>query len=216
MTTLQRGRKAVQAPIEIGEIRSLTRADLAVLAEPRPANSIQTLRDNHHRIARAIASGLSNYEVAEACGISYTRVSMHKADPAMIELVAHYRGIITSEWAKEADPVAEKLRAIRGKALAMIEDKIDDAAEKNEFLPSRDLATFAEMGLDRTGYGKERKNVNVNMDFAAMLEKARKRSSVVESARVIGSQSAVQSAPAPVSQASAPRPEPPPSRLRRF
>jgi hypothetical protein len=60
--------------------------------------------------------------------------------------------------------------------LAMIEAKIEHAAENEEFLPSRDLATFAELGLDRTGYGKVNKNVNVNVDFAAALEKARSRS----------------------------------------
>lgn len=188
MTRLQPGRKAIAEPIEIGEIRPLSRSDLAVLAEPRPANALQNLRDNHHRIARAIASGMSNGEVAEFCGISYNRVNILRNDPAMTDLIAHYRSIITAEWATTADPVIGFLRSNALKAQAMISDKLDSAAENNEFLPTRDLLGIAEIGLDRTGYGKERKNVNVNMDFAAMLEKARARSANVDSARVINSE----------------------------
>jgi hypothetical protein len=99
----------------------------------------------------------------------------------------------------------------------MIEDKIDAAAEANEFLPSRDLATFAELGLDRTGYGKVNKNVNVNVDFAAALEKARSRSA---NARPIEAQAIPpgRKLQSPVEGTQAPPREPrlaPPS-LRRF
>ncbi len=173
---LQRGKSAFAQEPEVTGIRELSRADLTHLTTPRPANALQTLRDSHHRIARAVASGLPNYEVAAACGIGYSRLSILKADPAFAELVAHYRGMITAQWLTEADPVIELLGSVRTKALAMIEDKIDHAAEQNEFLPSRDLATFAELGLDRTGYGKVNKNVNINVDFAQKLEEARKRS----------------------------------------
>jgi hypothetical protein len=109
-------------------------------------------------------------------GYTATRVSMLKADPAFMELVAHYRSMVNAEFVQAMDPVIEVLSSIRMKSLTMIEDKIDDAAEKGEYLPSRDLAVFSEMGLDRTGYGKVNKNVNVNVDFAAALEKARTRS----------------------------------------
>jgi hypothetical protein len=161
---------------EVSDLRTLTRADLTVLTIKRPTNSIQNLRDNHHRIARAMASGLSNGDIASACGISYGRVHQFRNDPAFMELVAHYRAMITSEWLKEVDPVVELLASVRTKSLAMIEAKIEHAEANEEFLPSRDLATFAELGLDRTGYGKVNKNVNVNVDFAAALEKARSRS----------------------------------------
>jgi hypothetical protein len=161
---------------EITDLRTLSRADLSALAVKKPPNYLQTLRDAHHRIARAIAAGLSNGEVAQTCGISLGRVSMLRQDPAFMDLVAHKRSMLDVEWAAAADPVVELLASVRTKSLAMIEAKIEDAAERDEFLPSRDLATFAELGLDRTGYGKVNKNVNVNVDFAAALEKARSRS----------------------------------------
>jgi DNA-binding CsgD family transcriptional regulator len=185
MATLQGSRRAVVAPVEVSAIRVLSRADLKVLSIARPINQLQNLRDTHHRIARAVASGLSNGEVAATCGISNNRVSVLRADPAFAELVAHYRAILTAEWAEAADPVADYLRQNALKAQAMLSDKLDHASEQGEFLPTRDLLGIAELGLDRTGYGKVNKNVNINVDFAAKLEQARRRSDELRSVRTI-------------------------------
>ena len=171
---LQRGRKAIGADPEVVSVRPLSRADLAVLAQPRPRNSIQTLRDTHHRLARAVAGGLNDDACAEVTGYSIGRIFTLRQDPAFKELVAHYRAILTAEWASQ-DSVIEYMRTNALKAQAMISDKLDKAFEENEFLPTRDLLGIAELGLDRTGYGKVNKNVNVNVDFAAHLEAARKR-----------------------------------------
>jgi hypothetical protein len=176
MARLGRGANGVKQPVEITNLRELTRADLAVLAQPRPGQSLQTMRDTHHRAARAVAAGLTNIQVAETCGRSINGVSMLKSDPAFNELVAHYRAIITAEWKSEADPVVTFMRDNALKAQAMISDKLDAAIEQGEFLPTRDLLGIAEFGSDRTGYGKVNKNVNINVDFAAQLEAARKRS----------------------------------------
>jgi hypothetical protein len=108
-----------------------------------------------------------------------------RQDPAHRELVAHYRAILTAEWAAEADPVTDYLRSNALKAQAMLSDKLDAAAEKDEFLPTRDLLGIAELGLDRTGYGKVNKNVNVNLDFAKHLEEARQRSDRAREVRTI-------------------------------
>lgn len=216
---LQRGRQPNESLPEVSDIRELTRGDLLHLTEKRPANGITAIRDNHHRIARCVASGLTNTQTAQFCGIGYNRVSQLRADPSFQELVAHYRGMLTREWIEAADPVIEFLGSIRTKSLAMIEDKIDAAAEAGEFLPSRDLATFAELGLDRTGYGKVNKNVNVNVDFAANLEAARKRSDRARDSRTIEGTVASASIPqsSGVSEPSPPARHPaPPSPFRRI
>jgi len=172
-------------PIEVLDIRILSRDDLVVLQEKRTGQQLQTIRDSHHRVARAMALGLSNGEVAAACGCSISRVTMLRHDPALMELVAHYRAILTVETIDLKDTVNEYLESIRTKSLAMIEDKIDTAVEAGEFLPSRDLATFAELGLDRTGYGKVNKNVNINVGLANNIEKAIARSTKVREVRTI-------------------------------
>ena len=82
---LQRGKLTAATP-EVSGIRVLARADLSVLLEKRPKTELKSLTDKHHRIARACAAGLSNVDVAAICGITATRVSMLKQDPAFTEL----------------------------------------------------------------------------------------------------------------------------------
>lgn len=211
---MQRGRKAIAQAPEVSDIRVLKRADLAVLTIPRPGPQLQTLRDNHHRIARAMAAGLSNGEIAQVCGVSVNRVSILRSDPAFKELVAHKRAMIDAEFAISADPVIDYLKSNALKAAAMLSDKLDAAAEAEEFLPTRDLLGIAELGFDRTGYGKVNKNVNINVDFAAQLEAARKRSASAREPRQIeATASRPQSAPAGPSTALS---RPVPSPLRRL
>jgi hypothetical protein len=181
---LRPGRQTTEKPA-LGEIRSLAREDLALLAETRPKTQLQSLRDKHHRIARAVASGMSNGEIASVCGISYNRVSILNQDPAFAELVAHYRALVTADWIEAADPVIDFLGSVRTKSLAMLEDKLVAAEEQGEFLPTRELVSMAELGLDRTGYGKVNKNVNINVDFAAQLEAARNRSRTAREANPV-------------------------------
>jgi hypothetical protein len=172
-----RGGRIANVKMELGPIRELVRDDLEQLRETRPVKTLDSLRDNHHRVARAVASGLQNTQVAILCGLSVQRVSTLRQDPAFIDLVAHYRALTTADWTESVDTVTEFLGSVRTKSLAMLEDKLCAAADNNEFLPTRELVAMAELGLDRTGYGKVNKNINVNVDFAAQLEAARSRSS---------------------------------------
>jgi hypothetical protein len=172
---LQRGHLLPAVP-EISNLRSLARADLSALLEKRPQKTLASLRDTHHRVARAVAAGLPNVEVAQACGYSINRIAMLKKDPAFQDLVAHYRALVTAEFIRSVDNYMEVATANMLKAEVMISDKIDEALEKNETLPMRDLIAIAGDRADRFGYGKTRQQLNVNVDFAAQLEAARRRS----------------------------------------
>lgn len=172
---LQRGRPTVAVP-EISGVRSLARTDLSLLLEKRPQITLKSLSDKHHRIARAVATGLSNIDVAAICGITPTRVSMLKADPAFTELVAHYRGVVTADFVQSTDSYLEVLLANKLKAEVMLGDKLDAAIDGDEFLPTRDLMAISRDAADRTGHGKVQTNMNVNVDFASKLEAARRRS----------------------------------------
>lgn len=218
MAKLQRGRHAIAAEPEVSDIRVLARGDLAVLTIPRPGKSLQNLRDNHHRIARAMASGLSNADVAQLCGVSVNRVSMYRSDPAMRELIAHKRAMIDAEFAAAGDPVIDFLKSNALKAAAMLSDKLDAAAEAEEFLPTRDLLGIAELGFDRTGYGKVQKNFNVNIDLAANLERARRAQDKAREMRTIEARPTPHPEPqsAPAGSPIAPRRSVPPPPLRRL
>lgn len=171
----QRGRIATIEP-EVSGLRVLARADLSLLLEKRPAVQLQTLRDTHHRVARAVAAGLPNGEIATLCGISYNRVSILKGDPAFMELVAHYRAIVTAEFVRSVDSYMEVATSNMLKAEVMLAEKLDKAIDGDETLPTKDLLAISRDAADRFGYGKMQKNLNVNVDFAAQLEAARKRS----------------------------------------
>lgn len=216
MARLQAGPRVIAQTPVVSDIRELSRADLAHLAKPRPPTQLQSLRDSHHRIARAVASGLPNGEVASLCGISVNRVTQLLADPSFTELVAHYRGLVTAEWVRQQDHLFEMATANMRKAEQMLSDKIDDAIAKDEFLPTRDLIAITGDRMDRFGYGKHTTSTNFNVDFAARLESARKRSA---SARVIEGQAspplAPQSASAGTSSPTSPQHPPGPSTLRR-
>lgn len=175
--SLQRGKKAVHTEVELSAIREIERNELVLLEETRPRTPSQSLRDHHHRIARAVATGLKNPEIAQLCGISIGRLGVLKLDPAFADLVAHYRGVVTAEFVRSTDHYLEMATGNMLKAEAMLSDKLDAASENNEFLPTRDLISISRDAADRFGYGKRQMNLNVNVDFAAQLEAARNRSS---------------------------------------
>ena len=175
--TLRRGKLDPVAEPEITNIRSIARADLSHLQARRPVKTLAAIRDTHHRVARAIAAGLPLTEVALATGYSLSRVNTLRADPAFTDLVAHYRGLVTAEYLRSVDNYMEIATANMLKAETMISDKIDAAIEADEPLPMRDLIALTSDRADRFGYGKTQRNINLNVDFAAQLESARKRSS---------------------------------------
>ena len=65
------------------------------------------------------------------------------------------------------------------KSERMIAEHLDKADEEGELLPLSQLDTISQGRMDRFGYGKKQTNLNVNVDFAAQLEKARQRSAKV-------------------------------------
>lgn len=175
--TLHRGRIAKK--IEILGVRELTRGDLACLREPRNVSAVAKLRDPHHRLARLIASGLRPPEAAARCGFSVSRVYVLNIDPTFQDLVASYRKEVDAAFVQSQDEYYETATANMLKAERQIAEKLEAAEEEGELLPTRDLIAISRDAADRFGYGKKQTNLNVNVDFAAKLEKAIQRSGKV-------------------------------------
>jgi len=215
--TLHRGKIAREPTIT--NVRPLTRDDLLLLREARGGrdsagnNVAKKLRDHHHRIARLVAAGLRNFEIAERTGMSISRISMYRKDPAFNELVDKYRPKVDAAYEREQDEYYNLATANMRKAETMIAEKLEQAEEDGEFLPTRELIAISRDAADRFGYGKRNMNLNVNVDFAAQLEKtiARSKTITIESgpSPPSGTQArAVDDVPAIV--------EPPATRLRRL
>lgn len=171
-----RGRAA--KPLVAVEVRELREADLALLEVERAtkAPEIKRLRQRHHSLARLLAAGLKDGEAAAILGYDPSRVSILKADPAFQQLLRHYTEMRDAEF-------ADMHRRMADLGIEAIEELRERVAENPEDVSSALLLEIATKTADRTGYGPvSSTNVNVNLNLAARLEKARKR---VTEAKVI-------------------------------
>jgi DNA-binding CsgD family transcriptional regulator len=162
--------------VKVLEVRGLTRADLETLRQPVARTSVKTLKDSHHRIARLVAIGKNNLEIAAEAGMSIGRISQLRQDPAFMNLVADYRAEVHEIWKDHVDHMAEMAVTNMIRAEAQIGDQLAEAEEFGEKIPLRDLARITADRMDRFGYGKHTTALNVNVGFAARLEQAIHRS----------------------------------------
>jgi hypothetical protein len=152
--------------------RALTRDDLMALKEPNrnPASVIAKLRESHHMVARLAALGLTNKEIAGRTGYSINRISMLRAAPAMKDLIAKYMERIDDKYDDEVEAYFSLIAKTMVQSERQISDKLDEADEKGELLPTRELLAISRDAADRLGYGKHTTQTNVNVDFAQKLE----------------------------------------------
>lgn len=163
-----------RAPIELSPdiVRELVPADLSAISEEKgsEAPALKRITDRHHALARNLAGGMAEGEAALVCGISNSRISILKADPQFRELLLFYRGEVNLVY----QDMHEKLAGIASTALDELQDRLEDTPEK---VSVGQLMELAKMGADRTGYGpqSQQTNLNVNVDMAARLQAARRR-----------------------------------------
>lgn len=212
---------AVSKPIPIGQPEPLIAADLERLKEARYAPSTpQKLRDSHHMIARLRASGLRGFQIAERMGYSAVRVNDLLNSPAMEELVAKYRAKVDESFVENTDAFFEVATRNMLAAERHIADHIDALDEAGELLPVRTALAISRDAADRFGYGKKSQQTNINVDFAASLERtiARSKAAAIEGSTSQGTllpSPASPPAPRVVEGSPAPQPVPPPLLRRR-
>lgn len=158
--------------------RPMTKADLAELRAPRQAHVLTKLRDSHHQIARMFAAGMDVTQVADATGASYWRIRNLRATPAFEQLVAELRGMINSKWVEAFDPYTNVLAGNMIRAEMQIADRLAEAEDDPDSagLSIKDLISISRDAASRLGYGTKSTQVNVNADFASLLDKAIARS----------------------------------------
>ncbi len=145
MLVERRGRTA--QPLHLAFLRDLVPGDIERLnsASPQPVDIIKTLRYPHHLMARLIASGKSNTEVAGILGYSVDRVSLLKTrDPMFQELIAHYKEEIRQEYLD----VHSRLATLGATSIELLQEKLEDTP--TEQLTIKTLREVAEFALDRS------------------------------------------------------------------
>ena len=165
-----RGRAA--RPIVAEVVRELGPADLGLLGEERGStpSALKRLSDRHHALARNLASGMAPGEAAIMSGYVLSRVSILQDDPAFRELVAFYRRDVEFSY-------RDLHQRLSGLALDAAEELADRLETEPEKVSVGQLMEITKMGADRTGFGPQSSttNVNVNVDLAGRLQRARER-----------------------------------------
>jgi hypothetical protein len=128
-------------------VRDLSVEDLPELQLPSTVGAephrLTKLRDRHHAIARLMAEGRRDVEIAAILQMSQSWLSTLKQDPAFQELLVHYK-TTTSVIYQSAH---ERLATLGGTALGLLQDRLE---EEGEQMSVRVLKEIAEMALDRS------------------------------------------------------------------
>lgn len=174
-------RGKIALPRDIVGIRPITREDLPRLLGPRDNSSAnpKRIKESHHTVAKLLSIGLDNERVAALTGYSLTRISTLANAPAMAELVAQYRASVAENWLDTVDLYHDLMVTNKLKAERMIHDRLEEADADGDVLPFRDLLAISRDAADRTGHGKNRTNLNINADFASLLEQRIARAKTV-------------------------------------
>lgn len=161
-------------PLSFVEVRELDEVDLVLLGEEKGsvATPLKRLSDRHHALARCLASGMAEGDAAISCGYVSSRVSILKADPAFQELLHFYRQDVTTKYLDMHSVLAGlSLDA----AMELRERLEDDISAEEKKISVGQLVELTKLGADRTGYGPQSSQVNVNIDLADRLKAARER-----------------------------------------
>jgi hypothetical protein len=165
-----RGRRA--AGLETRVIGEIGESDLALLAGSRgvQAPSVKRLRDRHHALAKALASGMSEAEASLVTGYDPSRISILKADPSFKELLANYRSIKEGAFAD----FQERASNVSLEYLNILADR---AEEDPDSVDPAFALEVVKILADRTGHAPIAKSVQVSatVDLTDRLARARQR-----------------------------------------
>lgn len=148
------------SPLELEVLGAIDVNDLVDrAAAPLPSSeapSLTKLRQIHHEIARLLASGLSEADVAASTGYSLSRISILKSDPSFKELLAYY----SARSEEVFIDVRKRLAMLGTDAVAELQDRLDF---KSDSLTNTQLIEITKATLDRAGFNPVAKTESVSV-----------------------------------------------------
>lgn len=156
------------------QVRELDSCDIALLGEERgvTAPPLKRLSERHHALARCLASGMADGDAAITCGYVASRVSILKADPAFQELLVFYQQDVTSKYLDMHGVLA----GLSLDAAMELRERLEtDIEAEDKKISVGQLMELVKVGADRTGFGPQASQVNINVDLAGRLQAARER-----------------------------------------
>ena len=139
---------------------------------------IARFKDSHHQIARMFAAGMTPTMISRHTGYSSRRLSLYWRDPTFQELIAEYAKLEIEELQVSGDTYAALAMNNMIAAERQLADKIEEADELGETLPTRELLAISADRADRFGYSKRNTQVNINLDLASQIDRAIDRSGI--------------------------------------
>ena len=139
---------------------------------------IARFKESHHQIARMFAAGMTPMMITRHTGYSSRRLNLYWRDPTFQELIAEYAKLEIEELQIGGDAYARLAMNNMIAAERQLADKIEDADELGETLPTRELLAISADRADRFGYSKRNTQVNINLDIASQIDRAIDRSGI--------------------------------------
>lgn len=167
LRTSGRAAKPLHATFE----KELDEMDILSLGTERDVKppAVKKLRERHHALARYLAEGKSESEAAILCRYDISRVSILKGDPAFLDLIEHYRGIVNEQFVD----FQVKLKELAIDAALALQERLE---ENPDDIADGMLLRIVEVGADRTGHGPSQKSeLNVKIGLADRISGARER-----------------------------------------
>jgi hypothetical protein len=146
--------------------------------------AFQKFRDSYHAVARLVALGLRDIEVAQRSGYGVGRIHQLKADPTFQTVVDAYRNSDDERYKAAWDEQNLVLMETLSIAARMQLDQLRQAQENDDHVPYKDLNSIIGNMADRTGYGKV-VTKKVTLDLADRLAQALAASAKVISSRPV-------------------------------
>jgi len=154
------GAAVEEEELTVTEVAEMSEQDLAGLVKAKnsapqgsiPTVSVAHLRQQHHAIARLLATGVGDSEVATICGVAPSTVSNLKRSPAFQNIVLGYQKMIDAE----ATDLGIDIRLAAARAVATVSDYVSQP------LANIDPEVLKEMTfglLDRAGHSPVAKSV---------------------------------------------------------
>ena len=132
---------------------------------------IKRLRDHHHLLARLVAEGRRTTDIAAEVGMSVSRVSILKGDPAFQQLVEMYRANVEQLRDIVYADTRKKELLLYNLALDLRTDKYE---ERPDDITDSENQKDIEWGTEAVN-GKVTRNLNINMSEPLAVAHERKR-----------------------------------------
>lgn len=148
---------------QIQAMRALEWAELERLEESRGVSNgsrIQNIRQIHHKIARLMASGCNNVEIAAATTFAPGTIGRLRTDPAFQELLSHYEECEFEGW----QDARQKAAMVGMTAFEILQERL---LHQPEEMKTKDLVEIAQGGLDYGGLKPPQRSENVHYHTSA-------------------------------------------------